>query len=116
MIKTKTEFAALLEFLIWLEGKKLLSNGIILVFHESKKFLPLLLLKALQRYNLVERFQQTVKGFANTYSIYSKRSNHLKSLELGDLSISIFNKTQDLSTATKRARLIWDISQNLGES
>ncbi|XP_023292503.2 maternal protein exuperantia [Lucilia cuprina] len=68
IIKSKSEIAALKDFLHWIEALKAKdtgSQGIILVYHEERKFIPYMVLESLKKYNLLDRFLNTVKSFAN---------------------------------------------------
>lgn len=68
IIKSKSEIAALKDFLDWLEALKAKDNssqGIILVYYEERKFIPYMVLESLKKYNLLDRFLNTVKSFAN---------------------------------------------------
>lgn len=51
MVKTKTEVAALHDFLDWIEKIKKLENsdGIILIYHEQRKFIPYMILEAFKK-------------------------------------------------------------------
>ena len=52
VVKTKSEIAALMDFLIWLEKLKNNdkdSNGIIFVYHEQRKFVPYMILEAFKK-------------------------------------------------------------------
>lgn len=70
LLETKSELATLLAFVSWLEKNKGESNdGIILIYHEVKKLVPLILLEILKCYRLYDRFAAVVKGFCNTYII-----------------------------------------------
>lgn len=75
VIKSKSEVAALKDFLNWLESLKKNnpdSDGIVLIYHEERKFIPYMILESLKKYDLLERFQQTVKAFANGYHLAQK--------------------------------------------
>jgi maternal-effect protein exuperantia len=72
VVKTKTEIMVLKDFLDWLEAlvkKDPESNGIILIHHEQRKFVPYMLLEALQKYDLVPRFMNSVKSFADGFAL-----------------------------------------------
>lgn len=51
MVKTKTEVAALHDFLDWIEKIKKSENsdGIILIYHEQRKFIPYMILEAFKK-------------------------------------------------------------------
>lgn len=72
VVKCKTEVVALKTFLDWLEQRKATdtdSNGIVLVYYEQIKFIPYMLLEALKKYDLVERFAQIVAGFVDGHAL-----------------------------------------------
>lgn len=78
IIKSKSEIAALKDFLDWLEALKAKdssSQGIILVYHEERKFIPYMVLESLKKYNLLDRFQNTVKSFANGLNLAKANVN-----------------------------------------
>lgn len=72
VVKTKTEIAVLKDFLDWLENLRKNdtdAKGIILIHHEQRKFVPYMLLEALQKYDLVDRFMKSVKSFADGFAL-----------------------------------------------
>jgi maternal protein exuperantia len=76
VIKTKTEIAALMDFLEWIEALEK-KDGVIFVYHEQKKFIPLMIIEALRKYRLLERFEKTVKSFVNGFDLGEKDRNGL---------------------------------------
>lgn len=74
MIKTKTEVAALMDFLDWIESLDT-KDGIIFVYHEQKKFIPMMIIEALRKYRLMERFEKVVKSFVNGFELGEKDNN-----------------------------------------
>ncbi|XP_033249239.1 maternal protein exuperantia-2-like isoform X1 [Drosophila miranda] len=69
IIKSKSEVAALMDFLNWLEtlvAKQPNKEGIVMLYHDERKFIPYMILVALKKYSLIDRFNRTVKAFANT--------------------------------------------------
>lgn len=117
-VKTRSEISALTDFVAWLEENRGdATEGIILLFHEFHKTTPAMLLEALRRYNLVERFASVVKGFANVYSVLqAKCVNSTKSFSLHIMSKILLNKEEDLSSAVTRAQTCYDITVHLGQS
>ncbi|XP_067631366.1 maternal protein exuperantia [Eurosta solidaginis] len=78
IIKSKSEIAALKDFLDWLEAlkaKDAASQGVILVYHEERKFIPYMILESLKKYNLLDRFLNTVKSFANGLNLAKANVN-----------------------------------------
>ncbi|XP_017126449.1 maternal protein exuperantia [Drosophila elegans] len=73
IIKSKSEIAALKDFLNWLEQLKAKagsgSDGIVLLYHEERKFIPYMILESLKKYGLLDRFTKTVKSFANSLNL-----------------------------------------------
>lgn len=75
-----------------------------------------MLLEALRRHHLLEEFLETVTGFANNYALSEEKcSTTLKSFNLRVLSRGLFNKEAERDSASKRAKLIWDIAQHLAQ-
>lgn len=59
-------------FLDWLETRKaadVSSEGVVLVYNEPIKFIPYMLLEALKKYDLVDRFSQIVVGFVDGHAL-----------------------------------------------
>lgn len=108
-----------MDFLSWLEDVKSKSDGatgIILIFHEPKKMVSYMLLEALQRYHLLGKFHEVVKGFANNHMLSEEKcSTTLKSFNLRVLSRVLLDREDQIDSAAKRAKLIWDIAQHLGQ-
>lgn len=118
LVKTRSEISALTDFVAWLEENRGdATDGIILLFHEFHKSTPGMLLEALRRYNLIERFTKVVKGFANVYNILqAKCVNSTKSFSLHVVSKVLLNKDEDLSSANTRAQACYEITVHLGQS
>ncbi|XP_076292454.1 maternal protein exuperantia [Lasioglossum baleicum] len=117
VIKAKSEVSALTEFLTWLESVKGdATDGIILVYHELRKVIPAILLESLKRYNLLERFKQTVKGFANGFNVAEvKCTSADRAFTLRALSKTLFNHEKELDDAKDRACLALQIVQHLSK-
>lgn len=117
-VKTKSEISALQDFLQWLENVKGDDiDGIILIYHEIRKASPGMLLEALRRYQLIERFSKVVKGFANGFNIaQNKCANTTKSFSLRVMSRVLLNKEDEsFSSAVERARASFDIVVHLAQ-
>ncbi|KAL3285533.1 hypothetical protein HHI36_000064 [Cryptolaemus montrouzieri] len=117
-IKTKSEISALIDFLQWLEENRGdASDGIILIYHEAKKGSPGMLLEALRRYDLLDRFNNVVKGFANGFQIASaKCGKTTKSFTLRIMAKVLLNKDgNDFSSAKDRARTTYEIAVHLAQ-
>lgn len=95
VVKCKTEIVALKSFLDWLEERKAAdtdSNGIVLVYYEPIKFIPYMLLEALKKYDLVDRFEKIVAGFVDGHALAESHESKAeavseiikKSSEVGD--------------------------------
>ncbi|XP_030387165.1 maternal protein exuperantia [Scaptodrosophila lebanonensis] len=97
IIKSKSEIAALKDFLDWLEqlkSKNANSDGIVLVYHEERKFIPYMILESLKKYSLLDRFTKTVKSFANGLNLAKSSISDTKRYTLRKLS-KILSKTND---------------------
>uniref|UniRef100_T1PBG4 NAD-glutamate dehydrogenase n=1 Tax=Musca domestica TaxID=7370 RepID=T1PBG4_MUSDO len=127
IIKSKSEIAALKDFLAWLEAlkaKDATSQGIILLYHEERKFIPYMILESLKKYNLLDRFLLTVKSFANGLNLakanvneslqhYTLRklskflkSNAVNSVELNNNNVEASSTTEGAAAvATKEQQL-----------
>lgn len=84
VVKCKTEVVALKSFLGWLEQRKAAdteSNGVVLVYNESIKFTPYMLLEALKKYDLVERFSQIVVGFVDGHALAEAKCDDVAKME-----------------------------------
>ncbi|EZA62247.1 hypothetical protein DMN91_003644 [Ooceraea biroi] len=114
VIKSKSEVSALTDFLTWMETVKENADGVILVYHEPRKVIPAMLLESLKKYDLVDRFKQTVKGFANGFNIAEdKCANSAHIYSLRTLSRTLLKKESNLGNAQDRAALALQIAQYL---
>lgn len=80
VVKCKTEIVAIKSFLEWLEQRKQAdadSQGIILIYHEPIKFIPYMLLEALKKYDLLERFSKVVSGFVDGHALTDAKSDDI---------------------------------------
>ena len=111
ILKTKSEISALSDFIQWLENiKSNVVDGVILISHEPRKVAAPLLLEALRKYNLLERFSAVVKGFANGYAIAEvKCAKTVRSFSLRTLSRVLLDKEEELDNAADRARLTYQV-------
>lgn len=113
VLKTKSEVSALTDFLAWLEYVKG-EDGVILVYHEPRKVIPAMLFESLTKYNLLDRFKQTVKGFANGFHIAeAKCTNTVPAYSLRTLSKTLLNQEKQLDSARDRAHLAYQLVQHL---
>lgn len=119
-LKTKSEISALIDFLQWLEKiKGECGPSIILLNYETFKLAPSLLLEALKKYQLLDRFRAVVKGFGNCYEFVKQKCEAtLTSFSLKVVSKVLLDKDDEISTASERARLAYQVVQHLtaGES
>lgn len=72
ILKTKAEIQTLNDFLTWLEkinAETPNSQGVIMIYHEQRKFIPYVILEAMGKYGLLERFYRTVKSFADGFAL-----------------------------------------------
>lgn len=86
VIKCKTEIVALKTFLDWLEQRKADTDGVVLVYNESIKFIPYMLLEALKKYDLVERFSRNVVGFVDVHALGEAKYDAKKIQTFNDLA------------------------------
>lgn len=116
-IKTKSAVLALTDFIAWLEENRGdATDGIILIYHEFRKSSPAMLLETLQHYNLLDRFKNIVKGFANGFNIsQAKCAKTTKSYSLRMMSRVLLNKEEDFSSAVERARVAYEVVVHLGQ-
>ncbi|XP_054278662.1 maternal protein exuperantia-1 [Macrosteles quadrilineatus] len=119
-LKTKSEISALVDFLQWLEKTKAEGGpGIILLNYETYKLAPSLLLEALKKYQLLDRFREVVKGFGDCYAFVKQKCEAtLNSFSLKVVSKVLLDRDDETSTALERAKLAYEIVQHLtaGES
>lgn len=128
IVKTKTEYCALVDFLNWIEDLNAAqsnSDGIILVYHEQRKFIPYMILNAMKSYNLLERFLRTIKSFANGFSLAeSKCGSTIKYFNLKQLSkvllkqeeVTEKEKYQFEGNASVRAQLAYEVLEHLAKA
>lgn len=144
VVKSKSEYAALKEFLDWVEkvhASDKESKGVIFIYHEERKFIPYMVLEAMKKYDLLERFFKTAKSFANGYEFAEQKyGSTMKNVSLRQLS-RMFNNTEKVNgvvqedqnnntektskslpdpnlfegSATVRARLAYEIAMNLAK-
>ncbi|KAL1513977.1 hypothetical protein ABEB36_003308 [Hypothenemus hampei] len=116
-LKTKSEFVALTDFVQWLETVKGETEGVILIFHEVRKTTPGMLLEAMRRNNLLERFEKVCKGFANGFSIAkAKCQSSTKTYNLRIMGkVLLGRENVDFSNAAERASAIYDIAVHLAQ-
>ncbi|XP_045483179.1 maternal protein exuperantia [Harmonia axyridis] len=117
-IKTKSEISALTDFLQWLEENRGdATDGIILIYHENRKAAPGMLLEALRRYELLNRFNNVVKGFANGYEISSSKcGNTTKAFTLRMMAkILLGYEGNDFTSAKERAKSTYEIAIHLAQ-
>lgn len=120
IIKTKSEVAALNDFLAHLEKLKQEddnSQGVVLLFHESRKFVPYMVIEAMKKYNLLQRFFETVKSFVNTHTIaVEKHGSSMKYFSLKEVTKALLNvddKEQFEGNAAVRSKMTFAIAQHL---
>lgn len=123
VMKTKPEYAALNDFLNFLEEIRKgdpESEGVLLVYHEQRHFVPCMLLSALKRYDLLDRFEKCAVGFVNSYTLAEQKCGKtIKYLTLRQLSKLLLNYSEEMErsmfegNATVRAKISYDILQHL---
>ncbi|XP_018324338.1 maternal protein exuperantia-1 [Agrilus planipennis] len=117
-IKTKSEISALTDFIDWLETvRRDATDGIILVYHEFRKTTPAMLLEALHRYNLTDKFKSVVKGFVNSFYVAESKCNKtMKSFTLRMMAQVLLNREDEFTSATDRAKAIYEVVIHLGQA
>ncbi|KAH8396871.1 hypothetical protein KR215_005765 [Drosophila sulfurigaster] len=89
IIKSKSEVAALKDFLEWLDQLKAKnpdSDGIVLFYHEERKFIPYMILQSLVKYGMLDRFNKTVKYFVNSFNLAKSSIGDTKHYSLRNLA------------------------------
>ncbi|XP_066142683.1 maternal protein exuperantia [Euwallacea fornicatus] len=116
-LKTKSEVSALTDFIQWLETVRGDADGVVLTFHEVRKATPGMLLEALRRNSLLERFEKVCKGFANGYSVAkAKCQSSTKTYNLRIMGkLLLGRESNDYSNAVERASAIYDIVVHLAQ-
>lgn len=94
-------------------------DGIIFVYHDKLKFTPYMVIEAMKKYQLMERFQKTVKSFVNAYDLSGEkqREEGFKLLDLSQIHELLAKKLgmeanaqkEFEGDATVRAKLSYDI-------
>lgn len=106
------------DFLDWLEAlkaKDAASQGIILVYHEERKFIPYMILESLKKYNLLDRFLNTVKSFANGFNLAKANANEsLQHYTLRKLSKVLSAKTLEINNNASDGDANQNISSTTG--
>lgn len=123
VVKCKTEVVALKSFLDWLEQRKEAdtdSNGVVLVYYESIKFIPYMLLEALKKYDLVERFAKLVVGFVDGHALAEAKYDDVAKIEsLREMTKELpAGEDQDMNfegNAMVRARSAWKILEQMAK-
>lgn len=121
VVKTKTEVSALNEFIGWLEDRKREdegSDGVVLIYHEQRKFVPYMVIEALKKYALLDRFAATVKSFANGFKLAeqkcTKTIKYFSIRQLADLVIGEDEAKGGFEgNAAYRSRLAYQMARKL---
>lgn len=116
VVKTKSEISALREFLQWLEeqqGDK--KDGIILVRYEGSQIIPALLIVALKRHSLLDKFNSLVKGFADCQPLAKTRCDStISPLTFRTVSkVLLSEQDPKINNAADRASLAYRIVEHL---
>lgn len=121
VVKTKTEVSALNEFIGWLEDRLREdegSDGVVLIYHEQRKFVPYMVIEALKKYALLDRFAATVKSFANGFKLAeqkcTKTIKYFSIRQLADLVIGEDEAKGGFEgNAAYRSRLAYQMARKL---
>ncbi|CAH2058160.1 unnamed protein product, partial [Iphiclides podalirius] len=116
ILKTKSEISALSDFLDWLEKEKG-DGSVILIYHEPRRLSPTMLLEALTRYKLLDRFKSIVAGFADSYALAAdKCKSTVKSVSLRVLARVLLDAdTLSVDSALDRATAAYRIVEHLAQ-
>lgn len=123
VVKCKTEITAIKSFLEWLEERKQAdpkSKGIVLIYHEPIKFIPYMLLEALKKYDLLERFGQVVSGFVDGHAFIDAKGDDTVKNSLIELAKAHLDFKEDddeknfEGNAMVRARLAYKLLEHFG--
>jgi len=117
IIKTKSEFSVMTNFLDFLSEAKGSSDGIILVSHETgpKVIVPLLLV-SLERCRLMEKFRTVVAGFANSSDLVARYGDKDKvtSGSMRSLCKTLLGDTNpNTCSAMERSKIVMKILQKV---
>ncbi|XP_013147808.1 PREDICTED: maternal protein exuperantia [Papilio polytes] len=118
ILKTKSEISALTDFLDWLEKEKGDSESkVILIYHEPRRLSPIMLLEALIRYKLLDRFKCIVAGFADSYALAAdKCKTTVKSVSLRVLARVLLDADSlSVDSALDRATAAYRIVEHLAQ-
>lgn len=121
VVKTKTEVSALNEFISWLEARHQEdegSEGVVLIYHEQRKFVPYMVIEALKKYNLLDRFTKTVKSFANGFKLAEEKcTKTIKYFSIRQLAKLVLEESESKDgfegNAAYRARLAYQLARKL---
>ncbi|CAH2986951.1 unnamed protein product [Chilo suppressalis] len=116
ILKTKSEISALSDFLDWLEKEKG-DGSVILIYHEPRRLSPTMLLEALTRYKLLDRFKTIVAGFADSYALAAdKCKTTVKSVSLRVLARVLLDADSlSVDSALDRATAAYRIVEHLAQ-
>ncbi|XP_022117789.1 maternal protein exuperantia isoform X1 [Pieris rapae] len=117
ILKTKSEVSALTDFLDWLEKEKG-DGSVILIYHEPRRLSPTMLLEALTRYKLLDRFKTIVAGFTDSYALAAEKCKAtVKSVSLRVLARVLLDAdTLSVDSALDRASTAYRIVEHLSQS
>ncbi|CAK1547739.1 unnamed protein product [Leptosia nina] len=117
ILKTKSEISALTDFLDWLEKEKG-DGSVILIYHEPTRLSPTMLLEALTRYKLLDRFKTIVAGFTDSYALAAEKCKAtVKSVSLRVLARVLLDAdTLSVDSALDRASTAYRIVEHLSQS
>lgn len=116
ILKTKSEISALTDFLDWLEKEKG-DGSVILIYHEPRRFSPTMLLEALTRYDLLDRFNSIVAGFTDSYALAADKCKAtVKSVSLRVLARVLLDADSlSVDSAIERATAAYKIVEHLAQ-
>ncbi|EDW08078.2 maternal protein exuperantia [Drosophila mojavensis] len=122
IIKTESEQSGFRKFIDWLQEQSAHTSGIVIVYHEERKFIPLMILQSVIKFNLLKEFGKMVIGFVNTNeiakSMLSGKARSYLSVR-GLLAVLAREKGEEIYTkeftgsASVRAKLVFNVAAEL---
>lgn len=113
ILRSKTEYFGLLDFMNWL--KKHSQKPIVLMCYEPYEFSPYILIQALERYDMLDKFKEMVYGFTHVYSFVKKKcKKSMSSLAIRSLAKVLLNRCDvNCFDSFNRASLVYEILLHL---
>ncbi|XP_023175888.2 maternal protein exuperantia-like isoform X2 [Drosophila hydei] len=122
VIKSESELAGFQKFIAWLEEQSSRESDIVIIYHEERKFMPLMIVQSLIKFNMLATFSKLVLGFVNTNNIAKSMLSGADRAFLSVRNLSILlTKDKDnkkpgkefIGNATVRAKLMFNVAVEL---